>query len=94
MSNARRSTRFCAVPGCENTLSKFNRTAVCMAHVHQPGLCQCPQCQGQPGARRQSPVSRPGVRSVTVASNIAVGSGGVPMTRVSLPCEPWLRGDA
>jgi hypothetical protein len=93
MADAKRSTRFCAVAGCENTLSKFNRAGVCMVHSHAPGLCRCPQCAGLTVTRAE-PVAREGVRIVTVASHVPVSSGGVPRLRVSLPCEPWLRGGA
>jgi hypothetical protein len=91
MADAKRSRRFCTVPGCQNTLSKHNRSGVCVNHTHAPGLCRCVQCAGT-GVRRADPIARAGVRSVTVASHIAVTSGGVPTIRISLPCEPWLRG--
>jgi hypothetical protein len=94
MANARRSRRFCTVPGCEHSLSKFNRSGVCMVHIHAPGLCQCPTCLGVAGVRRVAPVGRAGVRSVEVAGYSPVSSGNVPKMRVSLPCEPWARGDA
>ncbi len=81
------------MPGCENTLSKYNRAGVCVVHAHAPGLCLCPKCAGTAVRRAEAP-ARDGVRSVTVASHIAVSSGGVPTIRVSLPCEPWLRGGA
>lgn len=93
MSNAKRSTRFCAVQGCENTLSKHNRAGVCVNHAHAPGLCRCAKCDGV-SVRRLDAMSRPGVRSVIVARYSAVNSGDTPALRVSLPCEPWLRGDA
>ena len=93
MAGAKRSTRFCAVQGCENTLSKYNRAGVCMVHAHAPGLCLCANCAGT-GVRRVEAPARDGIRSVTVASHIAVSSGSVPTIRVSLPCEPWLRGGA
>jgi hypothetical protein len=93
MADAKRSTRFCAVPGCEHTLSKNNRAGVCVVHTHAPGLCQCATC-GRTGVRRLEPQDRPGVRSVSVARFSAVNSGETATLRVSLPLEPWLRGDA
>jgi hypothetical protein len=93
MGEARRSTRFCAVAGCENTLSKFNRAGVCMVHNHAPGLCQCTKCGGT-GVSRSGPVAREGVRTVTVAGPVSYSSGSVSRIRVSLRREPWLRGDA
>jgi hypothetical protein len=93
MADAKRSSRFCAVPGCEHTLSKHNRAAVCVVHTHAPGLCRCPRCAGTV-LRRLEPQDRPGVRSVSVARFSAVNSGETATLRVSLPCEPWLRGDA
>jgi uncharacterized metal-binding protein len=87
----KRARPVCAVPGCGNALSKKNAAGVCLTHAHAPGLCRCPHCTGTV-ARRADPTSREGVRVVTVPGCSAVTSGGVPMVRVSLPCEPWLRG--
>lgn len=81
----------CAVPGCGLALSKTNNSGVCMAHAHTAGLCHCAKCAGT-GVRRADPVQRDGVRVMLVASHIPVSSGGVPVVRVSLPLEPWLRG--
>lgn len=89
----KRARPICAVPGCGLALSKKNASGVCVTHAHAPGLCRCPKCTAT-GVRRAEAKARAGVRSVSVASHIAVSSGGVPQMRVSLPCEPWLRGEA
>ena len=85
----KRARRICAVHGCEQPLSKKNLSGVCMTHLHTPGQCRCPRCI-KTSVSRGEPLTRPGTRVVSVASHIAVNSGGSPKVRVSLPCEPWL----
>jgi len=89
----KRERRLCAVPGCGQPLSNKNLSGVCMTHLHEPGLCRCPRCI-KTSVRRGEPIARPGVRHVSVSSHFAVHSGGAPTVFVSLPCEPWLRGEA
>jgi hypothetical protein len=91
MADAKRSKRFCAVPGCGLTLSKHNRMGVCQVHNHAPGLCQCTKCGGT-GVSRAAPVAREGVRSVVVPRFSSIAFEGERTLRVSLPCEPWLKG--
>ena len=93
MADAKRSKRFCAVPGCENTLSKHNRAGVCVTHTHAPGLCACPKCSGF-SVRRAEPSVRSGVRVVHMDRHSPVNSGEFQKVSVSLPLEPWLRGEA
>lgn len=84
----------CAVPGCGNALSVKNASGVCPTHLHSAGFCACALCVDLSAPGRSTSEARDGVRTVNVARYSAVNSGEAQMTRVSLPCEPWLRGDA
>jgi hypothetical protein len=82
--------RLCAVPGCGAPLAKVNRSAVCRAHVHAPGHCQCPKCAGGPVARRAAPTDRAHVRVALIAATGTVAGGATQFVPVSLRREPWV----
>jgi hypothetical protein len=89
-----RPVRHCGFPGCG---ARLNPNApgyghgVCKAHRHAQDFCLCVKCAGQ--RKRPREVSPDALRVVDVPAFSGYSRVGETV-RVSLPREPWMRGDA